>query len=240
MWRLFALLRSTTPKDRKLIAFVRSALGAEPRQLALYQQALRHGSAAEKGATGFDRSNERLEFLGDAILDAIVARYIYDKHDDLSEGELTKLKAQVVSRRTLNELGEQMGIEAHLDVRMGKQPVQQTLVGNAVEALIGALYLDRGYRTTEKAVLRLLQEQGIEDRMYELTDFKSKLHEYCQKKKRVLRFDVVKEKTHTNELYEIAVFVDDRNMGSGKGKSKKGAQQQAAREACRRIFGDTK
>jgi ribonuclease-3 len=145
----------------------------------------------------------------------------------------------VVSRRTLNELGERLGVEEHLDVRMGNQPVQQTLIGNAVEALIGALYLDRGYRTTEKAVLRLLHEQGIEERMYDLTDFKSKLHEHCQKKKRVLRFDVIKEKAHANDVYEIAVFVDDRNMGSGIGKSKKGAEQAAAREACRRIFGDS-
>lgn len=239
MWRLLALLRSTPPHDRKLAAFVRSAFGVQPRDLPLYRQALRHGSATEKGATGLDRSNERLEFLGDAILDAVIARYIYEKHDDLSEGELTKLKSQVVSRRTLNELGQRLGVEDHLDVRMGNQPVQQTLIGNAVEALIGALYLDRGYRTTEKAVLRLLQEQGIEDSMYELTDFKSKLHEHCQKKKRVLRFEITKEKAHANDVYEIAVYVDDRNMGSGIGKSKKGAEQAAAREACRRIFGDS-
>ncbi|MGF1566054.1 MAG: ribonuclease III [Flavobacteriales bacterium] len=239
MWRLLALLRFTTPHDRKLAAFIRSAFGVQARDLPLYRQALRHGSATEKGATGLERSNERLEFLGDAILDAVIARYIYEKHDDLSEGELTKLKSQVVSRRTLNELGERLGVEEHLDVRMGNQPVQQTLIGNAVEALIGALYLDRGYRTTEKAVLRLLHEQGIEERMYDLTDFKSKLHEHCQKKKRVLRFDVIKEKAHANDVYEIAVFVDDRNMGSGIGKSKKGAEQAAAREACRRIFGDS-
>jgi ribonuclease-3 len=143
----------------------------------------------------------------------------------------------VVSRRTLNQLGEALGIHGHLEARIGNQPIQQTLVGNALEALFGALYLDFGYRRTEKILMRLLQKHGIYDRMYEVTDFKSKLHEYCQKKKLVLQFSVDKEKQHADDYYETSVFVGDRRSGVGRGRSKKSAEQAAAREACLRIFG---
>jgi ribonuclease-3 len=236
MWRLLQWLRPQNTHEKALVAFVRKCFQVYPKNIELYKQALRHGSAVPKGAEGAARSNERLEFLGDAILDSIVAEYLYTKHDDWSEGDLTKLKAKVVSRKTLNQLGSELGIEEYLEVRMGNQPIQQTLIGNALEALIGALYLDHGYRATERAVMKLLHKFGVDGSMYDLTDFKSKLHEHCQKKKKHLAFKVIKEKEHANDVYKMIVEIDHQLMGVGTGRSKKGAEQAAARVACAKVF----
>lgn len=240
MRRLLLWFKPKGEHEREIIRFVRKSFGIYPGNSSVYRQALRHGSAVTKGAEAYERSNERLEFLGDAVLDAIVAEYLYRKHDELSEGELTKLKSKVVSRKALNQLGEALNISELLEVRIGNQPVQQTLVGNALEALIGALYLDCGYRTTERVVLNLLRVHGLDERMYDVSDFKSKLHEYCQKRKRSLHFEVVKEKSGADDYYEMIAYVDHRQCGVGRGKSKKSAQQAAAHEACLRIFGDMK
>lgn len=236
--RLYHFLFAS-PEDRELSQYLVRHFGVRPSRPERYRQALRHGSAVQKGATGINRSNERLEFLGDAILDAIVAQYLFANYDELSEGELTKLKSKVVSRRMLNQLGRELKIETMLETKMGSQPVQQTLIGNALEALIGAIYLDKGYRKTETVVLALLQKHRIDDRIQSITDYKSKLHEHCQKLRKSLNFVVTREKHAVDELYEIEVYVGDQRLGKGSGSSKKAAEQAAALEACDRIFGNS-
>ncbi len=238
MRRLFDFLYPRSKEEKRVIQFIRDNFGVSPSRVVLYTQALRHKSAVMKGAVDVERSNERLEFLGDAILDAIVAEYLYIEHHELGEGELTKMKSKVVSRKMLNQLGKELGVEELLNVKMGSQPVQLTLVGNALEALIGAIYVDQGYRVCKKVVIKLLKDLKIDDRIHEVTDFKSKLHEYCQKRKKSLRFDVLREKRTVSGTYEIGVYVNDRQLGLGVGKSKKHAEQLAAKEACQRIFGE--
>ncbi len=236
MFRLLRNLLFASPEDRRLNQYLVRNFGVWPNRPELYRQALRHGSSVPRGATGTNRSNERLEFLGDAILDAIVAEYLFENYDELSEGELTKLKSKVVSRRMLNQLGRELRVGEFLETKMGSQPVQQTLIGNALEALIGAIYLDQGYRKTESIVLKLIRKHSIDDRIQSITDYKSKLHEYCQKRRKSLNFVVTSEKQHVDDFYEIEVYVGEHCLGKGSGTSKKSAEQAAAFKACERIF----
>lgn len=238
MFRLLRNLLFASPEDRRLMHYLVRYLGVRPNRPELYRQALRHGSAVPRGATGTDRSNERLEFLGDAVLDSIVAQFLFEQYDELSEGELTKLKSKVVSRRMLNQLGRELKVETMLETRMGSQPIQPALIGNALEALIGAVYLDKGYRKTEAIVLKLLRDYRVNERIQVITDYKSKLHEYCQKHRKSLNFVVVREKQDIEGSYEVQVHVGEKAMGKGSGASKKSAEQAAAFQACRRIFGN--
>lgn len=238
--RLSFLRFFSRKKADRVSSYILNAFGYRPDDTELYRQALRHSSAVKRGATGSDRSNERLEFLGDAVLDLIVAEYLYLQYEDLSEGELTKMKAKVVSRRMLNQIGISLGIEDMLEKRLGRQPVHRSMVGNALEALIGAMYLDKGFVFTTEKLLHLLREHRVDERVHVTTDFKSKLHEWCQKKRKTLSFNVVHEHPDPShpERYEIVVYVEENAVGRGRGKSKKVAEQQAARQACRHFIGE--
>jgi ribonuclease-3 len=240
MRKFFSRLFSRPKKNDRIAAYIQRSFGYTPTDTRLYEQALRHSSAIYRGAEGYDRSNERLEFLGDAVIDIIVAEYLYIKHEQLSEGELTKMKAKVVSRRMLNQIGSKLGIAEQLETKLGKQPIHRSMIGNAFEALIGALYLDKGYEFTRKTLLKILQDNKVDERVHDVTDFKSKLHEWCQKKRKTLDFEVVKEnlKGPEHERYEIVAIVDGERLGRGKGKSKKTAEQIAAKEVCNQLFGE--
>lgn len=228
------------PEHVAIISYVREYFGFTPGNPALYKQALRHSSAIKKGAKGYAGSNERLEFLGDTVLDVIVAEYLYSSFEDLSEGELTKMKAKIVSRRTLNQIGDRLDIGNHIEARLGKQPMHRSMIGNALEALIGAMYLDKGYKFTARKMLELLEANDIQERVHDVTDFKSKLHEWCQKHKKSLSFEVIRENPSSNSIdrYEIVAYVDGEAYGRGKGKSKKGAEQQAAQQVCANLIKD--
>ena len=224
----------------RIAGYIRKQFGYAPRDTQLYEQALRHSSAVKRGAKGVSASNERLEFLGDAVLDVIVAEYLYRAHEEMPEGELTKMKAKVVSRKMLNQVGMQLEIQKQLHAKLGRQQINRAMVGNALEALIGAIYLDKGYSFTSQKVLELLHKNDIETKVHDTTDFKSKLHEWCQKERKSLTFEIIRENAVAEALdrYEIVVFVEGEALGRGKGKSKKGAEQQASSEACRILFDD--
>lgn len=223
--------------NQEIQAFVKRAFGFYPTDTAVYEQALRHSSAATKIRPGLKNSNERLEFLGDAIIDSVVAHYLYTKYPMLPEGELTKMKSKVVRRENLNMIGYTLRIHELLHLNLGRQDMHDSIVGNALEAVVGALYLDRGFNTTRDIVLRLLKNQGLDTRVHDDIDYKSKLHEWCQKSKKSLQFRVV---AHRNEggasYYKIALIIDDQEYGVGEGGAKKTAEQKAAKSACEKIF----
>lgn len=209
-----------------------------PRNLYLYRLALEHSSTGVKDSHGCKFSNERLEFLGDAILDSIVAEYLYHSYPGTQEGELTKLKSKVVSRRFLNYIGKELGIADVLQVNISGKAFHPSLIGNAFEAIIGAIYLDQGYRKTRKSLLDILTARGMLENLAADVDFKSKLHEWCQKNRKTLFFHVLDEKQQAGiTSYLVEVKVDQRAMGLGRGESKKAAEQKAAEEACALIFG---
>jgi ribonuclease-3 len=223
--------------NREIQAFVKRAFGFSPSETDVYEQALRHSSAATKIRPGLKNSNERLEFLGDAIIDSVVAHYLYTKYPMLPEGELTKMKSKVVRRENLNMIGYTLRIHELLHLNLGRQDMHDSIVGNALEAVVGALYLDRGFNTTRDIVLRLLKQHGLDTRVHDDIDYKSKLHEWCQKNKRSLQFKVIE---HRNEggasYYKVALLIDDEEYGLGDGGAKKSAEQKAAKKACERLF----
>lgn len=236
MFRKF-FRRSAAPQDQRIAKYVRKHFGFTPRETAVYKTAFRHSSAAVRNETGLKNSNERLEFLGDAVLDMVVAHYLFDQFPQSSEGDLTKMKSKVVSRRNLNAIGRSIQLPTQLELKLGKQPLHQSIIGNAFEALVGAIYLDMGYNHTEKVLLKLLKKNGLNKRIHVDVDFKSKLHEYCQKQKLKLRFEVVREEQDGgSSLYEVEVTINGEARGLGTGKSKKSAEQSAARKACSDIF----
>ena len=223
--------------NKEIQVFVKKSFGYTPKDTFIYEQALRHSSAATKIKPGLKNSNERLEFLGDAVLDAIVAHYLYNKYPLLPEGELTKMKSKVVRRENLNTVGYTLRMPELLHLNLGKQEMHDSIVGNALEAIIGAVYLDKGYIITRDIVLKLLKQHGLDTTVHDDLDYKSKLHEWSQKYKRILDFKVL---SHRNEggasFYQIVLLIDGEEYGVGDGGSKKVAEQKAAKIACDRIF----
>lgn len=223
--------------NKEIQDFVMKAFGYKPSDTSRYEQALRHSSAATRIRPGLKNSNERLEFLGDAILDSIVAHYLYNKYPLLPEGELTKMKSKVVRRENLNMVGNTLKIHELLHLNIGKQEMHNSIVGNALEAIIGAMYLEKGYNLTREIVLKLLKQHGLDTRVHDDLDYKSKLHEWSQKLKKTIDFKVL---DHRNEggssYYKVELLIDGVGSGMGDGSSKKIAEQHAAKFACEKIF----
>jgi len=212
-------------------SFITKTLGYRPRNVSYFMEALTHKSY--QNAKNPILPNERLEFLGDSVLDAIVAEYLFLKYPEHEEGSLTQIKSKIVNRKTLSEIGESMGIRNHLRYNKGRAINIQGLEGNCLEAIIGAVYLDGGYEVTKACVISRIFRNHLDlnKLMEEEIDFKSRLFIWCQKKHLALEFEVTRENC-TNGIweYEIKVNVNNISYGKGKGSSKKQAEQLASKE----------
>ncbi|MBP5983623.1 MAG: ribonuclease III [Fluviicola sp.] len=218
--------------DLRLTKFFIDRFGYRPKQLNYFREAVTHSSITYVDAT-VEVSNERLEFLGDAILDAIIAEFLYQKFPDQDEGYLTKVKSKVVSRKTLSEIGEELGLRTILRYSKSRSINMSSLEGNAFEAIIGAIYLDGGYDVTKRIIHQYVFRKYVDLNkvLEEEIDFKSKLFIWCQKRKLNLEFTVISEENnHGNWKYEVVAFVNGQNYGKGSGTSKKAAEQAAAKE----------
>lgn len=225
--------RTAHPETRR---FVQQKFGISVYNSSLYEEALRHSSASIS-EEGRKNNNERLEFLGDSVLDAVVADYLYNKYPKLPEGELTKMKSKVVRRENLNDLGRSLGLEEQIKLNIGKQPLQESMLGNAFEALVGAIYMDKGFGTTRKILIELLKKHGLDTKVHDLVDYKSKLQEWAQKNKKHIRYEVIEEKQTAGKMYfKISLRIDFNEWSIGEGGSKKVAEQKAAETACKKIF----
>ncbi|NQX92950.1 MAG: ribonuclease III [Flavobacteriales bacterium] len=224
--------RSLNERQIKLSNYVYKHFRYYPKKIEFYETALRHSSASKRIKGGLKNSNERLEFLGDTVLDMVVADYLYKTYPTKPEGELTKMKAKVVNRKTLNRVASNIGLNKVLQKKLQKLEKHQSVLGNALEALAGAMYLDLGYPKSEKLLLKLLLDNGMKTAIHAVSDHKSRLHEWCQKNKRVLEFNILlEEQAAGKSKYEVEVRVDGEVLGEGKGKSKKSAEQEASKIA---------
>lgn len=217
--------------DLQFIRFFIDKFGYRPRRLELFYEATTHRSIAY--ATPKEFSNERLEFLGDAILDAIIAEFLFQKFPDQDEGYLTKVKSKVVSRKTLSEIGEELELRKILRYNKGRSINLSSLEGNAFEAIIGAIYLDSSYEQVKKIIHHQIFRKYVDLNkiLEEEIDFKSKLFIWSQKRRLALEFIVLKEENvHGTWKYEVMVQINATNYGKGTGASKKIAEQAAARE----------
>ncbi len=224
-----------TKEELELIRFVIRQLGYRPENIQLFREALTHKSISNN--TG-GSSNERLEFLGDAILDAVIAEYLYTKFPNEDEGYLTKLKSKVVSRQTLGGIAESIGVENHIIYQKGRAIKLSTLEGNAFEALIGAIYLDGGFEAVKRTIYHHVFRLHVDlsSLLEKEIDFKSRLFIWAQKNKLDIEFNVLEESSVNGSWrYEIEITINKQPYGRGVGESKKIAEQGAARETLMLI-----
>jgi ribonuclease-3 len=217
-------------EELELIGFILKKFGYRPKELKYFYKAITHKSFRNQE---IEFSNERLEFLGDAVLDSVVADYLFVKFEDEDEGYLTRIKSKIVNRKTLSDIGEAMNIREILRYNQARSINLSTLEGNAFEAILGAIYLDGGYESVKKSVQNYVFRNfvNINRLLEEEIDFKSRLFIWCQKKKLQLNFDVLKEvNTGSGWVYEVEVEINGKKYGRGRGSAKKLAEQEAAKE----------
>jgi len=221
---------------KTLDALVRNEFGLKIKNRKFYDEAMTHASMLDGDTTGL-KSNERLEFLGDNALDLTVATFLFSSFPKDQEGALTQRKSQIVNRKTLNLLGERMGLPHFIRAKMRRKDIQDSVVGNALEALIGAIYLDHGFQKTSQGILRMIKRHGADDKVHQTADFKSKLLHWSQRNRKSLDFKVVKEYVEDGDTrYNMEVRVDGAVFGVGSGRSKKLAEQHAAHHAWRTVY----
>lgn len=224
--------------EKKFLKQLKEILGFSPRNLELYQLALIHKSASGRFSRQTKINNERLEFLGDAILDSIVAEHLYQQFPDKDEGFLTQLRSKIVNRDTLKRIAIKMGIAGLLITRVSKDDYN-ALYGDALEALIGAIYLDRGFKKTRKFVIERIinYHLNLEKLCITEVDFKSRIIEWGQKNKKEINFTSQEQvnETDNSTVFVTYLLILDEIMGTGSGKSKKEAEQNAAKQAIQII-----
>ncbi|MEW6553251.1 MAG: ribonuclease III [Actinomycetota bacterium] len=222
---------------------VEMALGLDFRDKELLQRALTHRSYAHEACFPPDATYERLEFLGDAVLDVVVSDHLYRKHPELNEGDLTRIRANLVNMSSLAETAREAGIGQYIllskEEKADGGSEKASIIADALEALIGAVYLDRGLDEAGSLCLRLF-EKRLEDAVSGTLDydFKSRLQEMVVKEKGTLpRYRLREEGPDHRKTFHAVVYIASEKMGQGSGSSKKEAEQAAAREALDRLCG---
>lgn len=224
--------------DKKLFLSLKNIFGYYPQNISLYQLAFRHKSVAEELSNGIKKSNERLEYLGDAILDAVVADLLFKKFPYKDEGFLTEMRSKIVSRAQLNNLSHKIGLSKLINSANDSKNNCKSMNGDAFEAFIGALYLDKGYHFARKIIInRIINiHLDIDELETQIVNFKSKLVEWGQKEKKAVDFKVVEE---IGEGYKkqflVRIFVDGEVIESGQDFSIKGAEQIASEKAFNKL-----
>ena len=226
-------------KDKRLATSIQLILGSKPLNLSLYRLALTPAGLGEETDKGFRKSNERLEFLGDAVLGAVIAEYLFKKYPYRDEGFLTETRSKLVNRETLNEVGIKIGLKKTLQqVVDNRQFVgNKSLYGDILEAFLGAVYLDRGYSFSKKLILqRILIHLDLEGMVTTVSNHKSKLIEWSQREGNQVEFQVVQ--VNSNQRYKefvVAIVVNGESIAQGKGETKKKAEQEASKNACEQL-----
>ena len=209
--------KKKTEEELKLIKFIIQRFGYRPKELTYFIKATTHKSFVSSDPS---ITNERLEFLGDAMLDAFVADFLFKRFKDEDEGYLTRVKSKIVNRKTLSEIGETMGIREILRYNQARSINLSSLEGNAFEAILGAIYLDGGYNSVQNSVENFVFQKyvNLTRLLEEEIDFKSKLFIWCQKKKLNLEFIVLSEINQGGSWeYEIETNINNIKYGRGKG-----------------------
>ncbi|OFY58916.1 MAG: ribonuclease III [Bacteroidetes bacterium RBG_13_46_8] len=226
--------------DKNFKKNLKKILGFVPGNIRLYQLAFVHKSASGNIFKNHQINNERLEYLGDAILDSVVAEYLYHKFPDKDEGFLTQMRSKIVNRENLNTIAVKLGISNMVVSRVSNEN-HRSVYGDALEALIGAMYLEMGFIKTKRLILeRIIQNNISIVKLLETeTDFKSRIIEWGQKHKKSVNFTSYEEfdEGQNGMVFVTHLIVVDEIMGRGMGVSKKDAEQNAARQALQMIEG---
>jgi ribonuclease III len=230
LFKLPFFSKKRSASELELIRFIVLRFGYRPKEIRYFEKAVTHKSFAQGSELN---SNERLEFLGDAVLDAVIAEYLFQRFPGEDEGYLTKLKSKIVSRKTLGEIAESMELRKVLRYNSGRSINLSTIEGNALEAMMGAIYLDGGFDAVKNTVHQHVFRKYVDlNRLLEEEiDFKSKLFIWCQRNKLNIEFRVILEENNGGTWnYQVVTLINEREYGRGTGSSKKSAEQVAAQE----------
>lgn len=225
--------------DKELKKAIKNIFGFYPGNIFLYKQAFRHKSASITNKSGLKINNERQEYLGDAIISAVVAHYLFQRFPTKDEGFLTEMRSKIVSRSSLNKLAHKIGIIEFMQISASDVHLMTSAGGNAFEAFIGAVYLDKGYEFTRKIIInRILKIHfDIEALVTMEISYKSKMIEWAQKEKRNMYFSVIDEQSiRGKKQFQVAILVDEKPLADAYDYSIKGAENLAAEKAWTLMF----
>jgi len=231
-------LRFYFSSERDLRKAIKNIFGFYPGNIFLYRLALRHKSASIKQKDGIKINNERLEYLGDAVLSAVVADYLFKHFPYKDEGFLTEMRSKIVSRASLNRLSFKLGIKNYMLISASDKHQMKSVGGDAFEAFIAALYLDRGYNFTSKIIVKRILKMHFDLDALEESEisYKSKLIEWAQKEKNQLDFSIINQQTiKGHNQYKVEVIINQKGTSSAFDSSIKGAENLAAEKAWKLI-----
>lgn len=231
-------IRSSSNPDKEFSQSIRNILGFYPGNRHLYKLAFRHRSVAET-INGVKVNNERLEYLGDAILGAVVAEFLFKRFPLKDEGFLTEMRSKIVCRNRLNKLAIKLGFDKLIKSTPETKVMSKSIRGDAFEALMGALYLDKGYEFTRKVIIHRIINMhiDIDELENEETNYKSRLIEWTQKEKKTIDFKLIEEVGEgIHKQYLIEILIDDSPVCRGQDFSIKNAEKHAAEKAWNILF----
>ncbi|WP_108867742.1 ribonuclease III [Aquimarina aquimarini] len=228
------ILNSRSEKNGNFFSKIQKIVGFKPRSIRPYEKAFTHRSLNLKDKKGNAVNFERLEFLGDAMLSSVIAAHLFKEVPEGNEGYLTKMRAKVVSRKHLNELGKDLNLIELVRTNIPKSQFGINIHGNLFEALIGAIYLDRGFAYCERFIKEAVINPyvDIESLEGQIISYKSLLIEWCQKEKKIFNYEVY-EDTGKDEMKHFAVKlrIDDKVVAKARATSKKKAEEKASKRA---------
>ena len=237
-----SLIKLLFVKDKELYVFIHRITGYYPRDIKLYQLAMVHRSKPIKLPNGRWANNERLEFLGDAVLDNVVADFLYNIYPGKHEGFLTSTRAKIVQRESLNRIGNSLHLDNHMRASMKTPSHNSYLCGNALEALVGAVYLDQGYKRCRKFIINRLVKKhfDLNDLVKTEQNFKSRLIEWTQKYRVTIEYELVDSYADAdkNPVFRTAVILGGIYASDAVGYSKKESHQAASHKALDRLNKD--
>lgn len=240
---LYHRLKLFSSDRKEFYLFLKNLMGFYPQNTRLYDIAFVHRSASLTDSLGNPINNERLEYLGDAILGAVVAEFLYNRFPQRGEGFLTQMRSKLVNRAFLSDLIKKMGLDQFVQSRTIGNTFSSSIYGDALEAFIGAIYLDKGYEKARYVIVKRILLEYVDLNLVEESDsnYKSQLIEWGQKNKQEVNFITDDEETidGKNNVFVTSVTIENNTKGKGHGPSKKESQQNAAKDALKKInFGE--
>lgn len=228
------IFKSKPPTNKSFIATLQSLLGFNPKKKHYYERALTHRSANEKDEFGNPFNYERLELIGDAVLSVVIAKHLYIAVPEANEGYLTQMRAKIVSREYLNQIGKDFGLIELMKTHLDASNFSENTHGNLLEALIGAIFLDKGYTVCEKFIHKSIITPHVDLQKLEgkITSHKSLLIEWCQKQKKTMQF-ITEKDTGIEKVKHISVHlkIDNTVVAKARATSRKKAEEKASRRA---------
>ncbi len=232
------IFSSRSSQEGEFFNGIKKILGFKPKNISIYEEAFTHRSLNEKNSKGIPQNYERMEFLGDAMLGSVIASHLYKKVPSGDEGYLTKMRSKVVSREHLNELGRDLQLIKLLKTNIPTKQFGGNIHGNIFEALVGAIYLDRGFPYCEKFIYKRVIKPYVDIERLEgkVISYKSLFIEWCQKHKKAFKY-VVYDDTGNDELKHFAVKLqlDNVTVGKARATSKKKAEERASKRAYYKL-----